>query len=129
MSSILLVAVLGKVLGCGLAVRATGFNFVESLRVGVGMTSRGEVGLIVAGVGLGYGVIGKEVFSMVVVVVLVTTMITPLLLRLVFPGQVDDSGIKDAEFYEAVAGMEDRLLSTDVSEEPPLAEEKHKPGQ
>jgi Kef-type K+ transport system membrane component KefB len=129
LSSILLVAVLGKVFGCGLAVRARGFNFVESLRVGVGMISRGEVGLIVAGVGLGYGVISKEVFSMVVIVVLVTTMITPLLLRLVFPGSVGDSGLKDAEFYEAVAGMEDRLLSTDVSEELPLAEEKHTPGQ
>lgn len=66
---------------------------------------------------------------MVVIVVLVTTMITPLLLRLVFPEPVGDSGIKDAEFYEAVAGMEDRLLSTDVSEELPLAEEKHTPGQ
>jgi hypothetical protein len=42
---------------------------------------------------------------------------------------VGDSGLRDAEFYEAVAGMEDRLLSTDVSEELTLEEEKHTPGQ
>jgi Kef-type K+ transport system membrane component KefB len=129
LSSILLVAVLGKILGCGLAARATGFSLIESLRVGIGMTSRGEVGLIVAGAGLGYGVISQEVFSMVVIVVLVTTMITPLLLRLVFPLTIEGRVIPDAEFYEAVAGMEDRLLSTEVSEALPPAEETHRSGQ
>jgi Kef-type K+ transport system membrane component KefB len=86
--TILVVAMLGKVIGCGTAALAAGFKFIESLRVGVGMVSRGEVGLIVAGVGLGYGAIGQEVFSMMVIVVVVTTMITPLLLRLVFRRRV-----------------------------------------
>jgi Kef-type K+ transport system membrane component KefB len=49
------------------------------------MISRGEVGLIVAGYGLSNGLIGPEVFSASVIVVLVTTMVTPPLLRLVFP--------------------------------------------
>ena len=49
------------------------------------MISRGEVGPIVAGYGLSNGLIAREVFSAAVVMVLVTTMITPPLLRLVFP--------------------------------------------
>src|SRR6266542_395856 len=100
---ILAVAVAGKVVGCGAAARLCGFNRQESLRVGVGMISRGEVGLIVAGVGLASGVIDKEIFSIMVIMVLVTTMITPLLLRLVFPRVVEER----ADVYESIAGIEE----------------------
>lgn len=65
--------------------RLFGFTGRESLRVGIGMISRGEVGLIVAGYGLANGLIGRDVFSASVIVVLATTMVTPPLLRLVFP--------------------------------------------
>ena len=57
---------------------------VESLRVGVGMISRGEVGLIVATVGLQEGFIDGRVFTAVVLMVFVTTLVTPFLLRWVF---------------------------------------------
>ena len=79
------VAVVSKVVGAGLGARLAGLNNAESLRVGVGMISRGEVGLIVAGIGVQQGIISSEVFSMVVVLVLLTTLVTPLLLRQVFP--------------------------------------------
>jgi Kef-type K+ transport system membrane component KefB len=79
------VAIVAKAVGCGLLARWCGFTNRESLRVGAGMISRGEVGLIVAGYGLANGLIGREVFSASVIVVLVTTMVTPPLLRLVFP--------------------------------------------
>ncbi len=82
---LLLVAVAGKIVGCGALARICGFSNRESLRVGIGMISRGEVGLIVAGYGLSHGVIGQDVFSAAVIVVLGTTMITPPLLRLVYP--------------------------------------------
>ena len=82
---LLLVAVVGKIVGCGALARICGFSNRESLRVGVGMISRGEVGLIVAGYGLSHGVIGQDVFSAAVIMVLGTTMITPPLLRLVYP--------------------------------------------
>jgi len=82
--ALVLVAVASKVLGCGLGARLGGFNNAESLRVGVGMISRGEVGLIVATVGVDAGLIKTELFSVVTVIVLVTTLITPLLLRLTF---------------------------------------------
>ena len=56
----------------------------EALRLGVGMVSRGEVGLIVASVGLGQGLIDQVTFAQIVLVVLATTLITPLLLRQVY---------------------------------------------
>ena len=99
---ILIVAIAGKVLGCGLLARMCRFNPLESLRVGIGMISRGEVGLIVAGVGLTSGVIDQQIFSLMVIMVLVTTMITPLLLRSVFPRVEEES---DVEVYEAFASM------------------------
>jgi Kef-type K+ transport system membrane component KefB len=83
--ALVLVAIGAKAIGCGALARICGFSPRESLRVGVGMISRGEVGLIVAGYGLGHGLIGQDVFSASVIIVLVTTMITPPLLRLVFP--------------------------------------------
>jgi len=79
------VAILAKAIGCAAFARLFGFSAKESVRVGVGMISRGEVGLIVAGYGLANGLIGSEVFSASVVMVLVTTMVTPPLMRLVFP--------------------------------------------
>lgn len=81
---LVIVAVLGKVIGCGLGARAAGFTNQQSLRVGVGMVSRGEVGLIVATVGVEAGLIKQDVFSVVTLIVLSTTLITPLLLRLAF---------------------------------------------
>jgi len=86
--AIVAVAILTKVVGCGVAARLLGFGRTEALRVGVGMISRGEVGLIVASYGLAHGIIGVDVFSASVIVVLATTMVTPLLLRLTFPRRV-----------------------------------------
>jgi Kef-type K+ transport system membrane component KefB len=81
---LVIVAIATKAIGCGVFARATGFTTTESIRVGAGMISRGEVGLIVAGYGLANGIIGRDVFSASVLVVLVTTMVTPPLLRMTF---------------------------------------------
>ncbi len=64
---------------------ATGFDIKESTRVGIGMISRGEVGLIMASYGLTHAVIAKDIFSAMVLMVFVTTLVTPPLLRIVFP--------------------------------------------
>lgn len=82
---IILVAVLAKIAGCSLGARAGGFDTREALRVGMGMVSRGEVGLIIAAIGLSGGWIDQALYSTVVVMVLVTTLITPVLLRVAFP--------------------------------------------
>lgn len=83
--TLVLVAIAAKVIGCGVLARIFGFTTKESVRVGVGMISRGEVGLIVAGYGLSNGIIGQDVFAASVIMVLATTMVTPPLLRLTFP--------------------------------------------
>lgn len=83
--AIIAVAIVGKVIGCGIGARLGGYTFHESLRVGVGMISRGEVGLIVAALELSNGLISQTVYSMMVVMVLTTTLVTPILLRRVFP--------------------------------------------
>jgi Kef-type K+ transport system membrane component KefB len=82
---LVIVAILTKAIGCAAFARLFGFSTIESVRVGVGMISRGEVGLIVAGYGLANGLIGLDVFSAAVIMVLATTMVTPPLLRLTFP--------------------------------------------
>jgi Kef-type K+ transport system membrane component KefB len=81
------VAIAAKMLGSGVFARLSGFTTTEAVRVGAGMISRGEVGLIVAGYGLAHGLIGPQVFSAAVVTVLVTTMVTPPLLRATFPAR------------------------------------------
>jgi Kef-type K+ transport system membrane component KefB len=83
--ALIVVAITTKAFGCAMFARLFGFNTTEAVRVGVGMVSRGEVGLIVAGYGLAAGIIDRDVFSASVLVVLVTTMVTPPLLRVVFP--------------------------------------------
>jgi len=82
---ILAVAVIGKVLGCGLGVLSRGFNWRDSLVVGVGMIPRGEVGLITASIGWSAGLVPAGIYSLLVALVLVTTVITPVLLRVSFP--------------------------------------------
>ncbi|HVL68240.1 MAG TPA: cation:proton antiporter [Vicinamibacterales bacterium] len=98
--TLILVAIVAKAAGCGLFARMFGFTTKESLRVGAGMISRGEVGLIVAGYGLANGIIGPAVFSASVVMVLATTMVTPPLLRLTFGRR---PGI-EATVEETIAG-------------------------
>jgi len=77
-------AVIGKVLGAGWGAQIGGLSRLEALQVGVGMMSRGEVGLIVASIGVTNGLISDEVFAAVVGVVIITTLLTPPSLRSLF---------------------------------------------
>jgi Kef-type K+ transport system membrane component KefB len=91
------VAVISKVLGGGIGAWLGGFSNSEALRLGVGMSSRGEVGLIVASVGLGSGLIGEQIFASVVLMVLATTLLTPIMLRMLYPkatGQTEPSEVQ-----------------------------------
>lgn len=81
---IITLAILAKVGGCWLGAKLTGFTSSEAYRVGVGMISRGEVGIIVALVGLRAGIIDATIFSIMVLTVLVTTLVTPIWLKRVF---------------------------------------------
>jgi len=83
---IIIVAVIGKFLGSGWGARMAGFQWREAAQLGAGMISRGEVGLILATVGINNGLMDDDLFSYIVGMVLITTLITPLLLRLLFRG-------------------------------------------
>lgn len=89
---LVIAAVVTKVIGSGFGVKLVGFSLTESIRVGTGMISRGEVALIVANIGLAAGVISQEVFSVMVIMTLVTTLVTPLLLRIVFKEKAASAG-------------------------------------
>ena len=79
---LLIVAILTKIIGCGLGAKLCRFTNHEALSVGIGMISRGEVALIVAQKGEQTGLISQTLFPAIVLVVIVTTLITPVLLKL-----------------------------------------------
>jgi Kef-type K+ transport system membrane component KefB len=76
--------ILGKIIGSGLGAKLGGFSTLESLQLGAGMVSRGEVGLIVATIGLNNGFVDPEEVSAAIGMVLITTLVTPPLLRWLF---------------------------------------------
>ncbi len=78
---IFLVAVVSKLIGCGMAALGMGMGPVPSFRVGCGMISRGEVGLIVTAMGASTGIFKEPEVAVMVTVVLLTTLITPLIMR------------------------------------------------
>lgn len=79
----LLVAVLTKIIGCGLGAKLTGGSLKESLQIGIGMMARGEVALVMAQKGVETGLLPEQLFAPVVLVVLATTLAAPVLLSVV----------------------------------------------
>jgi Kef-type K+ transport system membrane component KefB len=91
---IVIVAILSKLIGCG--VGAWGLGRLDQLRVGAGMVPRGEVGMVVAQLGLTMGVIEKPIYAIVVFMTVVTTMAAPPLLKYAYRGCVP--GVPKEEF-------------------------------
>lgn len=83
----ILVVVLSKLIGAGVSGRLGGMTNQESLQLGFGMLPRGEVVLIVAAVGITEGLINSSTFSTIVVLVIITTIMTPPILRNLFSNQ------------------------------------------
>ena len=79
---IVVIAVTTKLFGCGLPAMYFLKSKQKGMRVGIGMISRGEVGLIVAGVGITAGILTSEVYSTIIIMVVVTTIITPIWLKI-----------------------------------------------
>ncbi len=82
--ALIFVAIISKVVGAGLGGELGGLPRREAVQLGIGMISRGEVGLIVASVGISLGVVPQSIFSAVVGVVIITNLLTPPLLRISF---------------------------------------------
>ena len=81
---LLLISIITKIIGCGLGAKLCRFTGKESLQVGVGMVCRGEVALIVANRGLELGVLSSAMMAPVIITVVGGTILTPVLLKLVF---------------------------------------------
>jgi Kef-type K+ transport system membrane component KefB len=77
-----LVAFATKIVGCGIPARLTGMKPWDSLAVGVGMTPRLEIALVIAFIGLSSGIIQEDVYSVVVFMGLATAVFTPTLLKM-----------------------------------------------
>lgn len=79
-----IVAIVSKLIGSGLGAKMTGFNWRSSLGIGSGMVSRGEVALILASMGIANGFLPKEEYTAIILVVIITTIVTPPLLNIIF---------------------------------------------
>jgi Kef-type K+ transport system membrane component KefB len=81
---LVLIAIITKIVGCGLGAKGCAFNSKESLQIGCGMVSRGEVALIVASKGASLGLMSSAMFGPIIIVVVATTIISPILLKMAF---------------------------------------------
>jgi len=89
---VIVIAVVTKLFGCGLPAAVFLKNKAQGMRVGIGMISRGEVGLIVAGVGVSLSILDSDVYSTIVLMVAVTTIITPIWLKMEYRKEMQRQG-------------------------------------
>lgn len=110
-----LVAVAAKVAGCGLPAWAMRFNVRGALRIGLGMLPRGEVALIVAGIGLAAGIIDQGIFGVAIMMTVVTTVLAPPLLVQSFNGR---RGLRRemADGFENIQTIQLDFPSADITE-------------
>ena len=79
-----IVALITKIIGCGLMAKLCRFRFQDSLKIGVGMMTRGEVALIVAQKGLSVGLLTPVYFTSVILLIIVSSIMTPIVLKLLY---------------------------------------------
>ncbi len=79
-----LVALITKIIGCGVVSRMCGFRGLDTLKIGIGMMTRGEVALIVAQKGLSAKLISPEYFTAVILLIIISSIVTPILLKLLY---------------------------------------------
>ncbi|ALP90081.1 MULTISPECIES: cation:proton antiporter [Clostridium] len=86
-----IVAIFTKIIGCGVGAKICRYTNKESVQIGIGMISRGEVALIVASKGMALGLMSDYFVGPIIIMVLITTIITPVFLKMVFKnGKVDN---------------------------------------
>lgn len=83
-AAFVVVALLTKIIGCGLMAKITGFNWPDSLKIGVGMMTRGEVALIVSQKGLAVGLMSPIYFTAVILLIIVSSISTPIILKVLY---------------------------------------------
>ncbi|MCJ7835326.1 cation:proton antiporter [Cuneatibacter sp. NSJ-177] len=107
---LVVIAVITKVIGCGFGAKLCGYRTCTCVQIGVGMVSRGEVALIVASQGMRVGLIGANFLGPVVIVVIVTTIVTPILQKIVYNNspkpEIVHNGLSDN--YQELREIRDR---------------------
>lgn len=91
------VALISKIIGCGFAAKMTKHTWKESLICGIGMMTRGEVALIVAQKGMDAGIISSEDFTPVILLIIMSSVLVPILLKLLFKNK---KGLSEAKMTE-----------------------------
>ncbi|SEH69992.1 Kef-type K+ transport system, membrane component KefB [Ruminococcus flavefaciens] len=89
-----IVAMLAKVIGCGLVSKCFKYSWKDCLKIGAGMMTRGEVALIITNKGLGLGIIDSSYFTAVILLIIVSSIVTPVVLKLLF-GKSDDAVLEE----------------------------------
>lgn len=100
--ALVIIAIITKILGCGLGAKICRYTNKEAVQIGTGMVSRGEVALIVASKGAAFGLMGSVFFGPIVIMVVVTTIITPVLLKLVF-SKKSNQAVSEMTFEQTIA--------------------------
>jgi Kef-type K+ transport system membrane component KefB len=112
--ALVIFAILSKVIGSGIGARFGGLKANSAIQVGVSMVSRGEVALVIAGAGLAGGLLDSTAFSIMIVVTLATTLVTPPLLRLVSNPPSFQATPENMSLSPAVESWQDYILDKQV---------------
>ncbi len=94
---LLIIAILSKVIGCGLGAKMFGLTSKESLNVGIGMVARGEVAFMAAQKGIDAGIISSEAFPAIVIAVVGATLFTPVLLKTSMSSKEDTKAVNSID--------------------------------
>lgn len=89
------VALICKIIGCGLMAKVCRFNVSDSLKIGIGMMTRGEVALIVSQKGLSVGMMDNQYFTAVILLIIVSSIATPILLKLIYAKEDPGDAARD----------------------------------
>lgn len=94
-AAFVLVALVTKIIGCGLMARVCGFKGADSFKIGVGMMTRGEVALIVAQKGLAVGLLTSVYFTSVILLIIVSSVFTPIILKVLYARNKEEESIQE----------------------------------
>lgn len=113
---ITIVAIITKVIGCGFGAKICGYKGYQCKRIGVGMISRGEVALIVANKGASMGLLGSAMLGPIVIMVIVTTIITPILLKVVYSGKKSNKHDETLSTEDAINSVSEKIQDGYIKE-------------
>lgn len=94
-----IVALVCKIVGCGLMAKACKFSYADSLKIGIGMMTRGEVALIVSQKGLSVGLMDDVYFTAVILLIIISSISTPIILKLLYAREDMGEAKRDHESF------------------------------